>query len=147
MGWQIPQGPAKPRRAPWATGSLPRDDNIRTCAARRAEIPQGTRRKRGVPRATSSDPTLKNEGWGTRNFVRRQKRRDYHGLLALDKVVGRQMLNHGVTQMYLTRKIRRSRIFTGRASMSTRSRSVVTICSRVMRRKIRCEKLVEFITR
>jgi hypothetical protein len=132
MGWQIPQGPAKPRRAPWATGSLPRDDSIRTCAARRAEIPQGTRRKRGVPWATSSDPTLKNEGWGTRKTI---------------AVTHGQMLNHGVTQMYLTRKIRRSRIFTGRASINTRSRSVVTICSRVMRRKIRCEKLVEFITR
>src|SRR5437868_10906502 len=58
-----------------------------------------------------------------------------------------QMLNHGVTQMYLTRKIRRSRIFTGSAIISTRSRSVVTICSKVMRRKMRCAKLVEFITR
>jgi hypothetical protein len=117
------------------------------------QIPQGTRKKRGVPWATGSDPTLKNEGWGTRDFFKRQKRRDSHGLLALDNTVsylpnrGRQMLNHGVTQMYLIRKIRRSRIFTGRASIRTRSRSVVTICSRVMRRKMRCAKLVEFITR
>ena len=111
----------------------------------RRKIPQGDfvrRQKRrdyhgllaldNPPWATGPDPTLKNEGWGTRKTV---------------PVTRGQMLNHGVTQMYLTRKIRRSRIFTGRAIMSTRSTSVVTIWSRVMRRKIRCEKPVEFITR
>ena len=58
------------------------------------------------------------------------------------------MLNHGVTQMYLTRNTSRSRIFTGRASISTRSKIggddlQQGHAAENLAREIRCE----FITR